>query len=422
MSVARIGGVIAALTLLAAAGCSGSDPAPVPKPAVSTGVSGSATASVRLDGPVYGNPATGAGKVFAATENNTVYALSPTDGSVLWSKHVTNPFRPHGCGNIVPLGITGAPVYDPGSHLVYVVAEDPTAKHVLYGLASSDGHVVSQTEVDPPVGTRDFLQQRPALTLWHEHVFAVFGGLAGDCGDYTGAVASVDLASGSVRWFEASTSGRGGMWAPGEPAVGQDRLYFSIGNGDADDPGQPFDGTDSVVALDADAKRVDFFAPASWAADNKADADLGSMNPLLAAGHVIIAGKSGQGYLLDPARLGGVGGAGAKPFPACPSYGQAAVSGDVVYLPCADGTRAYRIGDTVTALWHVPKANGQPVVAGDRIWVTNWNDGALLALDPARGSVVEQIPVGKLPHFAKPTVVGSKVFLGTMDGVVVVTP
>jgi YVTN family beta-propeller protein len=338
---------------------------------------------------------------------------------------LAEPFRPHGCGNIIPLGITGAPVYDPASQTVYVVAEDSTARHVLYGLAASDGHVASQVEVDPPFGTRDFLQQRPALTLWHGHVFAVFGGLSGDCGDYTGAVASVDLASGSVKWFAASTSGRGGMWAPGEPAVGTDRLYFSVGNGNTDDPAKPFDGTDSVVALDTDAKRVDFFAPASWAADNQADADLGSMNPLLAAGRVIIAGKSGQGYLLDPARLGGIGAAGAQAFPACAAFGQAAADGDVVYLPCADGTRAYRIGggtsggNTVTPLWHTPKANGQPVLGGGRLWVANWDDGVLLALDPATGAVGKQVPVGALPHFAKPTIVGDKVFVGTMDGLAI---
>ncbi|GAA2013925.1 hypothetical protein GCM10009839_06030 [Catenulispora yoronensis] len=428
--------VLATMAMGTAAGCSGSSTRADSRPAISTvstvstasntsNASNTSTAStagvsaVRLDGAVYGRPADGGTQVFAATENNTVYALSPTDGSVKWSKHLAAPFRPHGCGNIVPLGITGAPVYDPDSHLVYVVTEDPDAKHVLYGLAASDGHVVSQVEVDAPVGDRAFLQQRPALTLWHGHVFAVFGGLAGDCGDYTGAVASVDTATGSVHWFEASTSGRGGMWAPGAPGIGDDRLYFSIGNGNADKAGEPFDGTDSVVALDENAQRVDLFAPTSWAADNANDADLGSMNPALAAGHVIIAGKSGQGYLLDPEHL-----ATTTPttFPACAAFGAAAVDGDVVYLPCADGTRAFRISAQPTALWHAPKANGQPVLSNGRIWVTDWDDGELYALDPATGATDRRFAVGTLPHFATPTVVGAKLFLGTTDGVAIVTP
>ncbi|HEY1484516.1 MAG TPA: PQQ-binding-like beta-propeller repeat protein, partial [Micromonosporaceae bacterium] len=329
-------------------------------------------------------------------------------------------FHPHGCGNIVPLGITGAPVFDPDSHLLYVVAEDASAHHVLYGLAAADGHVVSQVAVDPPVGDRGYQQQRSALTLWHGHVFAAFGGLYGDCGTYTGAVASVDNASGSVNWFEASTSGRGGMWAPGTAAAGSDRLYFSIGNGDTTQPGQSYDGTDSVVALDVNAKRADFFAPTSWAADNASDLDLGSMNPVLATGHVIIAGKSGQGYLLDPAHLGGISAGTA--FPACAAFGAAAVDGDVVFLPCADGTRAYRVGAQVTPLWHAPKANGQPILDGGRVWVTDYDAGVLYALDPATGHVVQQIPTGPLPHFATPAVVGGKLFLGTTTGVAVVAP
>ena len=413
MFVARAAGVL--LALATAAGCSEHSTAAKPAPSSTTA---SGISAVKLDGPVYGKPADGGDKVFAATENDTVYALSPADGSVIWSRHLTEPFRPHGCGNIVPLGITGAPVYDPGSHLVYVVTEDPSARHVLDGLDAADGHVVSHVAVDPPIGDRAYLQQRSALTLWHGHVFAAFGGLSGDCGTYTGAVASVDTATKSVNWFEASTDGRGGMWAPGAAAVGPDRLYFSIGNGAASEASQPFDGTDSVVALDENAKRVDFFAPASWAADNASDLDLGSMNPVPAAGRVIIAGKSGLGYVLDPARLGGI--SAGNTFPACAAFGAAAVSGDVVYLPCADGTRAFRIGNHVTQLWHAPHANGQPTLADGRIWVTDYDNGVLYSLDPATGTPTRQITIGALPHFATPTAVRDKLFLGTATGVAVV--
>lgn len=412
MSVARAAGALLALGLAATTtGCAAHSTA-APKPSTT------AVSPVKLDGPVYGKPADGGTAVFAATENDTVYALSPANGSVMWSKHLAEPFRPHTCGNINPLGITGAPAYDPDSHLVYVVAEDASAHHMLYGLSAADGHVVSHTAVDPPVGDRAYLQQRSALTLWHGHVFAAFGGLFGDCGTYTGAVASVDTASGSVNWFEASSSGRGGMWAPGSAAIGTDRLYFSIGNGNAVQAGQPYDGTDSVVALDVNAKRVDFFAPVSWASDNGSDLDLGSMNPVLAAGHVIIAGKSGQGYVLDPAHLGGISGGAA--FQACSPFGAAAVNGDVVYLPCADGTRAYRIGAQATPLWHAAHADGQPVLADGLVWATDYDNGMLYALDPATGHAARQIAVGALPHFAAPAAVGDKLFLGTANGVAVI--
>src|SRR5436305_13847827 len=63
-----------------------------------------------LDQKVYGQPLVFAGRVFAATENNTVYALDAHDGHRLWASHVgtpvTNSVGQAGCGNIDPLGIT----------------------------------------------------------------------------------------------------------------------------------------------------------------------------------------------------------------------------------------------------------------------------------------------------------------------------
>src|SRR6185312_12158722 len=95
VSVARAAGVLLALGVVATAGCSGSSGAGA-KTAASSAAPG--VSSVKLDGPVYGRPADGGDKVFAATENDTVYALSPADGSVMWSRHLAEPFRPHDCG------------------------------------------------------------------------------------------------------------------------------------------------------------------------------------------------------------------------------------------------------------------------------------------------------------------------------------
>src|SRR5256885_292076 len=81
--------------------------------------------TARLDGAVYGQPLVVRGKVVAATENDTVYALAPDTGRVLWHRHLGTP-QPRsglGCGNIDPLGITGTPVYDPSTGLVFAVAE-----------------------------------------------------------------------------------------------------------------------------------------------------------------------------------------------------------------------------------------------------------------------------------------------------------
>src|SRR5712692_11768871 len=44
-----------------------------------------------VDGPVYAEPLSFHGSVYVATENDTVYALSATDGAVQWSRHLGTP-------------------------------------------------------------------------------------------------------------------------------------------------------------------------------------------------------------------------------------------------------------------------------------------------------------------------------------------
>ena len=46
-----------------------------------------------LDAAVYAQPLVFNGRVFTATENNTVYALDAHDGGVLWSRHLGPPMR-----------------------------------------------------------------------------------------------------------------------------------------------------------------------------------------------------------------------------------------------------------------------------------------------------------------------------------------
>ncbi len=69
-----------------------------------------------LDGQIFGEPLVEAGRVVVATENDTVYALSPDSGAVIWSTHVGTavPSGDLPCTDISPsVGITGTPVIDP---------------------------------------------------------------------------------------------------------------------------------------------------------------------------------------------------------------------------------------------------------------------------------------------------------------------
>ena len=132
------------------------------------------------------------------------------------------------------------------------------------------------------------------------------------------------------------------------------------------------------------------------------------MGPAPVDDHVLAVGKSGVGYVLDAARLGGVGGQ-LTAQPICAAYGGSVVDGSTVYLPCSDGTRAVSIdaGGAITPRWTatVP-ANGPPVVGGGAVWVIDYHRGVLYTLDLESGATLGQIDVGELPHFASPSLVG----------------
>ena len=114
-------------------------------------LSSRAWTSPTLDGQLYGEPLVSGGRIFVATENDTVYALSATDGTVEWSRHVGTPV-PSGslpCGNISPsVGITGTPVIDEARSELFVVADelvDGSPTHELVGT----GHRHGQDGADP---------------------------------------------------------------------------------------------------------------------------------------------------------------------------------------------------------------------------------------------------------------------------------
>ena len=300
--------------------------------------------SAQLDGAVYGQPLVVGDEVIAATENDSVYALNRVTGKAIWRTNVGTPVPRsalHGCGNIFPLGITGTPVYDAGNGLVYAVAEVTGYRHLLVALDATTGAVRVRRDLDSPTTANqpDYNQQRPALAIDDGRVYASFGGLSGDCGAYQGGVVSAPLAgNGPLASWQTPTSREGAVWGPGGPVVDKDGdLWISNGNGAAESSADPYDGSDSVTELSPALQRLGYFAPSTWAADNANDKDLGSTQPVLAAGDtVFVVGKGAVGYLLDGAKLGGIGGQLAEQN-ICDAFGTAAVSGSTVYEPCRAG-------------------------------------------------------------------------------------
>ena len=382
-------------------------------------------AAVDLDGAVYASPIVVGGVTIAATEHDTVYGLDGS-GRQLWRVSLGSPAPGSQlpCGNIDPLGITGTPVYDPSTALVFLVAElDDPPRHELVALSPVDGAVAWRTAVDLPGVDPAAMQQRGALTVAAGSVWVPFGGLAGDCGAYKGRLVGVTLdGPHTPTAFTVPTGREGGIWAPPGPSVdATGHLLVSVGNGESG-PGDAYDFSDSVLQL-AGVTMVDSFSPTSWQDDNANDRDLGSQGPALVGDRwVFIAGKSGTAYVLRQGHLGGIGGQ-VSAARICPSFGGAAVSGEVVYVPCTDGLRAVRIGadGTMRVLWHADRAvTGSPVVGGGRVWALDPAGGILHAIDPASGRSVAEIEVGVASRFATPAIRGAELVVPTLSGVALV--
>jgi outer membrane protein assembly factor BamB len=381
----------------------------------------------RLDGAVFGQPLAVGGLVIAATEGNSVYGLDRATGAVRWRTHLGSPvpLADLPCGDINPLGITGTPVYDPVTGLVYAVAETAGYRHILAGISVTDGHVRFRRDIPAPDSNPRFDQQRAALALAGGRVYVAFGGLDGDCGPYRGSVTGVPVSGrGPLVSYVVPTAREGGIWGTGGPVIGPDgTVYVSSGNGAA--TGGAFDGSDSVTALSPALHRRGIFAPSVWASDNAGDLDLGSMAPaLLPTGKILTVGKRGDGYLLNASHLGGVGGQVAT-GPVCRAFGGPATAGSVAYIPCGDGGMAAvdTAGNQIRVLWRgPPPAAGSPVLGGGAVWVADWNAGTLYQLDPATGQVRHQIALGAtLPHFVSPSLSGRLALIGTMSGVAAVS-
>ncbi|GAC1436186.1 MAG: hypothetical protein NVSMB65_10240 [Chloroflexota bacterium] len=378
--------------------------------------------TARLDGAVYAEPLVVAHHVLVATENDSIYALDARTGRVQWRLSAGSPVPRSAlpCGNIDPLGITGTPVYDPRAGLVYVVAEVAGPAHVLLGVDVATGRLKVRRAVDPPGADPSALQQRGALAFAGARVYIPFGGLWGDCGAYHGwIVASRADGTGGMMTYQVPTAREGGIWAtPGPVIDARGNLYVTVGNGAATQGA--WDHSDAVLRLSPDLRLQDAFAPSSWAADNAADLDLGSMGPVLLPNGLLYAnGKTGQGYLLRARALGGIGG-GIQTVGGCTAFGGAAVRGSSFFVPCDEGVQQL----TVTAAgrlvkgWRQPVAAGSPVVGGQTVYTLNPGAGMLYALDAATGRLRASLGVGATSRFATPTLFERTVLVGTLTGIV----
>jgi len=374
-----------------------------------------------LDGAVYAEPVLAGGCLIIATEDNSLYAFDAVSGALRWHDQLAPPVPGSAlpCGDISPSGITGTPVVDAARGELWVVElteRKAGPEHLLVGVDVGDGHVLSTRQLLTPRSSPAAMQQRGALVLSHGNVYIPFGGLYGDCANYHGTVVSMpELPGRSPAYFVVPTARQAGIWAPGGPdLLGNGDLLLADGNGAAG-PGQRWDGSDAVFRLSSNLRVLGSFAPTDWAQLNVSDLDLGSTSPaLLPNGLALQVGKDGLGYLLDVDRLGGVGGQ-VSTGTVCPSggaFGNDAVDGSTVYVPCRAGLTAVHVqGHTFKVTWtSTGSAPGSPVVAGGKVWLVT-STGQLQGLQPSTGRVVGQLNLANpLTHFPWLVAVGATLY------------
>ena len=413
-------------------------------------------ASTALDQEIFASPLVFNGVVYAATLNNTVYALNESSGAIIWSKHVGTPRTSGwGCGNINPTGILGTPIIDPAAKILYAVAEISTgtnsAVYRLFALnLAASGAVLWSSNLAPGGFDWTIEQERGALALHGGYVFVPFGGRAGDCGNYHGYVMAVPTGgtSHSVTGVWVTQSSGMGIWSGGgivvDDATGN--LFVSTGNGTGSGcdttnglpGGPPQYENDSIARLRVDSLgglhhdgTNPAFMPQDWKADwCDNDEDLGSASPVLISPNLLFAaGKWGGGFLLNPNNLGGVNG---QIYPSPTNYTQAEVcfgnhsdatfgafaySAPFVYVECEGGNGIVALNVNTSnntfvqcdatcssaSDWEAGSGNtyGPPIVAAGAVWAVSDGNG-LTAFNAATGAVIFQSAGFGVNRFVSP--------------------
>ena len=362
-----------------------------------------------LDGKVYASPLIVGGRVIAATENNTVYALDLATGAVVWRKHLGTAVDASTlpCGNISPVtGITGTPAADPVTGELFVVAFLAGYHHVLFTLSMSDGAIRRSVGVDPAGSVPSVQQQRPALSLTPAYVYVAYGGLAGDCGPYHGYLVGVPRAGGAMSVYRTPSARESGFWTPMGVTVSDTGVVYAVtGNGSFS---SSFDYSNSVLQLSPNLKLQAFFAPSNWQSLDASDVDLGSVGAafLPALGVLVAIGKNGVAYLLSASRLGGIGGQVASARVCAGAWGGSSWVGSLVLLPCADGLVAVDVvsgGRGLSVAWRAGGVHtASPIVAAGAVWAIDIDTATLFALDLGSGAPLYRLSLGDSQHFNTP--------------------
>jgi len=418
--------------------------------------------------------------VFVVTEHDSVYAFdADRGGAPLWHVNFTDaalgvttaPADSLVCKVIAPeVGITGTPVIDPTTGTLYVVAMTleqfgRTYVQRLHALDVATGAEKpgSPVEIQASIpGTGDgntlvrfnprFYKQRSGLLLLNGVVYTAWSSHC-DAGNYHGWVIGYDAVNLQRVSVYTTTPDwyAGSFWQGGAaPAADADgNIYVVSGNGTFDaDRGGP-DLGESIIKLSSikGLSVADYFTPFNAELLSEKDMDLGSSGALLlpdAAGtpahpHLLVSGsKEGRIYVLDRDNMGhfqsGSDSQIVQSLPAAvgPLFGIPVYFNNAVYFAGKDDVvKVFSISNgllsekpvsqsvgPVSYLGSVPSISANGSTQGI-LWTVESSaqlrafDASNLANELYRGST------GSYVKFSTPTIANGRVYVGTLNGLVV---
>jgi uncharacterized protein (TIGR03437 family) len=418
--------------------------------------------------------------VFVVTEHDSVYAFdADRGGAPLWHVNFTNsalgvttaPAASLDCAAIAPeIGITGTPVIDPATGTLYVVAmtfEYIPENYVqrLHALDVTTGaeQPGSPVEIQAAVpGTGDgntmvrfnpqLYKQRPGLLLLNGVVYTAWSSHC-DAGRYHGWVIAYD--SKTLQRVAAFTDtpdwDAGSFWQSGAaPAADTNgNIYLVSGNGtfNADRGGS--DIGESVIKLSTGKglSIADYFTPYNAVVLSEKEMDLGSSGALLLPDdtgssehhHLLVSGsKEGRIYVLDRDNMGHFQpdsdsqivqslASAIGPVFGIPTY----FNNTVYFSGAGDTVKAFSITNSLLSAKPVSQtaatlpfpgsvpsisANGS---ANGILWTID-SSAQLHAFDASNlANELYHGGIGSYVKFSTPTIANGRVYVGTMNSLVV---
>lgn len=346
-------------------------------------------------GDFTGTPVVAGGVLVAGDNGGGIYALDAVSGRVRWSKHVGQPIN----------GTAAIDLHAPGGATVFIpVAEENSPRLLALSLKSG------AKRWDKVLTNHQGADVYGSPVFWRGTVYIGTSGPIDDDSTARGSVVALTEAGGKRRWRTFMVPrGRDGAAVWSTPAIdtATGRLYVGTGN----NYHQPTTRTeDSMMALDAATGRIlaHFQATSNdtFSANHGSgpDYDFGASPNLFdsAAGrHLVGEGqKSGIYWTLDRATMklvwkttvgpGGQAGGilGSTAYDGKRIYGADTVTGQVFALG-RDGS---------TPWWQSFDGGGEhlsPATVAHGVLYTVEPAGSLIARDPATGTVLAKLPLGR---------------------------